>query len=148
MAERYFNRQEAEELLPMIAGVLSEAREQKHKMDQLDYDLAHAAAKIMILGGWLPPHRELAEKRVMREQTKQKITESIEHLQETGCVVKDLDEGLVDFLTVREGRDVYLCWKMGEERIGYWHGLEDGFAGRKPLEQSPPESAPGSERVQ
>jgi len=136
MSERYFDRNEAEELLPLISGVLTEARQQKQAMDGLDHELARAAAKVMMLGGWLPPHRELSEKRALREQAREKIAEAIRQIHETGCVVKDLDEGLVDFPSVRDGREVYLCWKLGEEHIGYWHGLDEGFAGRKPLEEA------------
>ena len=62
MSERYFDRNEAEELLPLIAGCLTEARQLKQTMDGLDHELARAAAKVMMLGGWLPPHRELSEK--------------------------------------------------------------------------------------
>ena len=136
MSDRYFDRQEAEELLPMISGVLGEAREQKQVMDTLDRDLAQAAAKIMVMGGWIPPHRELAEKRVLRDQSRDKIREAVEQIQEIGCILKDLDEGLVDFPAMLNGHEVYLCWKLGEERIVYWHGLDEGFAGRKPLESS------------
>ncbi len=135
MAERYFDRDEAEALLPMISSALAEAREDKEKVDLLDREFAQAAAKIMILGGWIPPYKELSEKRAVRDRTNEKIREAIDRIQETGCVLKDLDEGLVDFPTVRDGREVYLCWKMGEERIGYWHGMDEGFAGRKPLDE-------------
>ena len=148
MAERYFDKDEAEELLPMIASVLTDVRQRKQKVDRLDHELAQAAAKIMVLGGWMPPYRELAEKRALREQTAAKIQEAVDKIQETGCVVKDLDEGLVDFPSVREGREVYLCWKLGEERIGYWHGLEEGFAGRKPLQDAEPEEPSGPGRIQ
>jgi hypothetical protein len=147
MPDRYFDREEAEELLPVIATALMEARERKQEMDRLDRDLSQAAAKIMMLGGWLPPHRELSEKRTQREQAKEKINEAINQIHETGCVVKDLDQGLVDFPTLRDGQEVYLCWKLGEEHIGYWHGLTEGFAGRKPLEDVGPEPPPGSGRV-
>src|SRR5579863_4132221 len=119
MSERYFDRNEAEELLPMISSVLNEAREEKQKMDSFDRDLAQAAAKIMVMGGWIPPHRELAEKRVSRDQSREKIKRAIEQIQEIGCVLKDLDEGLVDFPAMVDGREVYLCWKLGEERVGY-----------------------------
>lgn len=136
MSDRYFDRHQAEELLPMLAGVLNEARDEKQKMDSLDRDLAQAAAKIMVMGGWIPPHRELAEKRAQRDQSREKIKEAIEQIQETGCVLKDLDEGLVDFPALLNGNEVYLCWKLGEDRIGFWHGLDEGFAGRKPLENS------------
>jgi hypothetical protein len=135
MSERYFDRNEAEELLPMISSVLNEAREEKQKMDGFDRDLAQAAAKIMVMGGWIPPHRELAEKRVSRDQSREKIKRAIEQIQEVGCVLKDLDEGLVDFPAMVDGREIYLCWKLGEEHIGYWHGLDEGFAGRKPLDE-------------
>ena len=148
MSDRYFDRDEAEELLPMIATALVVAREHKQEMDRLDRDLSQAAAKIMMLGGWLPPHRELAEKRLLREQAKEKITQAVNEIHETGCVVKDLDEGLVDFPSLRDGQEVYLCWKLGEEHIGYWHGLTEGFAGRKPLEDAGPEETPGPRRVQ
>ena len=50
-------------------------------------------------------------------------------------MLKDLDEGLVDFPAMLDGHEIYLCWKLGEERIGYWHGVDEGFAGRKPLEE-------------
>jgi hypothetical protein len=56
---------------------------------------------------------------------------------------------LVDFPSLRRGEKVYLCWKLGEERIGYWHGIEEGFAGRKPLDDAQPEEEPPmSSRVQ
>ncbi len=52
----------------------------------------------------------------------------------------------MDFPSLREGEEVYLCWKLGEERIGYWHGIEEGFAGRKPLDESPAEEEPPNRR--
>jgi hypothetical protein len=61
------------------------------------------------------------------------IRETLAKIEQTGCVVKDLDIGLVDFPSVVNDEQVYLCWKLGEERIGYWHRMDEGFAGRKPL---------------
>jgi len=63
-----------------------------------------------------------------------KIRQGIQEIQALGCVVKDLDMGLVDFPALRDGQEVYLCYRLGEERIAFWHGLEEGYAGRKPLE--------------
>jgi hypothetical protein len=57
----------------------------------------------------------------------------VQAIQGTGAIVKDLDGGLIDFLTIRQGREVYLCWQYGEEEIRYWHDIETGFSGRKPL---------------
>ena len=59
----------------------------------------------------------------------------VERIQEMGCVIKDLDIGLVDFPTLFRGEEVYLCWKMDEPGIGFWHGVHEGFAGRKPIDQ-------------
>ncbi|MDE3181000.1 MAG: DUF2203 domain-containing protein [Acidobacteriota bacterium] len=137
MAERYFNRQEAEELLPMIGRSLEEALKQKRSLDVLDEDLSKAAARIMMLGGSVPPYQELARKRGERQQFVASLEESVNKIQETGCVVKDLETGLVDFPSLLDGQEIYLCWKLGEKRIGYWHSMDEGFAGRKPLEGSP-----------
>jgi hypothetical protein len=151
MAERYFSREEAEQLLPLIESCLEEALKQKLAAEQLELQLAQAAARIMMLGGSIPPHKDLARKRAERDRLAAKVEQAIEKIRETGCVVKDLDEGLVDFPSFREGREVYLCWKLGEERVAYWHGLDEGFAGRKPLDASPedPDEPPsGSGRFQ
>ena len=58
----------------------------------------------------------------------------VERLEELGVQIKDLDSGLLDFPSEREGIAVLLCWRVGEESVEYWHGLEDGFAGRKPID--------------
>lgn len=57
----------------------------------------------------------------------------IEAIQASGAVIKDINSGLIDFLALREGREVYLCWKFGEEEIRYWHELDAGFSGRQPV---------------
>lgn len=149
MSERYFNRHEAEELLPEIRRALAKVREQKRALDSLDQEFAQAAARIMVLGGSVPPYQELVRKKGERDHSVSQVEEAVNHIQETGCVVKDLDAGLVDFPALRNGQEVYLCWKLGEERIRYWHGLEEGFAGRKPLEGKPADDEPpGASRVQ
>jgi hypothetical protein len=58
-----------------------------------------------------------------------------------GCLVKDLDTGLVDFLSLREGEPIFLCWQLGEPRVAHWHTVEGGFAGRQPIEGAPRASA-------
>jgi len=58
----------------------------------------------------------------------------VERLEELGVELKDLDSGLLDFPSERDGDDVLLCWRVGEDSVAYWHGLEDGFAGRKPID--------------
>ena len=142
MAEKYFDRREAEELLPAIESFLEEAQKQKRALDSITAEISNAALRIMMLGGSLPPFAELNRKKNQREKVAEQLNQTVEEIQQTGCVVKDLDTGLVDFPSLRGGEKVYLCWKLGEERIGYWHGIEEGFAGRKPLDDVRPEEEP------
>jgi len=142
MAEKYFERHEAEELLPAIEQFLEEARKQKQALDSITADISNASLRIMMLGGSLPPFAELNHKKSQREEIAEQLSQTVDEIQQTGCVVKDLDTGLVDFPSLRRGEKVYLCWKLGEERIGFWHGIEEGFAGRKPLDDVQPEEEP------
>ena len=146
MAEKYFNRQEAERLLPTLGPQLEDARRQKQKVDALREDLTKAASRIMLLGGSFPPYAELARQKAESDEATRQLQETVEKIQETGCVVKDLDVGLVDFPSLLEGKEIYLCWKLGEERIGFWHSLEEGFAGRKPLGDAGPAEPPPPRR--
>ena len=149
MAEKYFDRREAEELLPAIESFLEEAQKQKRALDSITAEISNAALRIMMLGGSLPPFAELNHKKAQREKISEQLSRTVDEIQQTGCVVKDLDTGLVDFPSLRQGEKVYLCWKLGEERIGYWHGIEEGFAGRKPLDDvQSEEEPPGPSRVQ
>ncbi len=149
MADKYFNLREAERLLPMIELHLHEAREQKQKVDGLNEELSHAAARIMVMGGSIPPHNDLTRKKAERDDIAAQIQEAVGKILETGCLLKDLDEGLIDFPCLMNGEEVYLCWKLGEKHIEYWHGIQEGFAGRKPLEgDSPGEGPSGPPRLQ
>jgi len=149
MADKYFDRHEAEELLPVIGHFLEEARKQKHALDSISAEISNAALRIMMLGGSLPPFAELNRKKSQRDKVAEQLAQTVDEIQQTGCLVKDLETGLVDFPSLRGGEKVYLCWKLGEARIGYWHGIEEGFAGRKPLDDTPAEGEPPkSSRVQ
>lgn len=65
----------------------------------------------------------------------QQLEKEIQKLEDLGCVLKDMNTGLVDFPAVRLGTRVWLCWKLGEEQVAFWHGLHEGFAGRKPVDE-------------
>src|ERR687887_96822 len=82
-------------------------------------------------GGLQPSEFAAVQERV--EQEAAGVARCVESIHELGGIVKDLDDGLVDFLAKRDGEDVLLCWRLGEHEVGHWHGLEEGFAGRKPL---------------
>lgn len=148
MPERYFNREEAEELLPAIGKSLEEARKQKRFLDGLDEDLSQASARIMMLGGSVPPYQELLRKKGERQRFVERLEEAVNEIQDMGCLVKDLETGLIDFPSLRNGQEIYLCWKLGERRIEYWHSLDEGFAGRKRLDGKADDEIPGNSSVQ
>jgi len=85
-------------------------------------------------GGGMPGGR-FGKARAQAERLGGEIAGDIQKVESWGCVVKDLDQGLVDFLHRRGDTTVFLCWRLGEPSIRYWHGLKEGFAGRKPLEE-------------
>src|SRR5947208_2722177 len=126
------------EIAQMIAEVW------RGRRDRGAEELFRGAARIMALGGSIPPLEQLARSRAERQKLASELEEAIKRIQETGCVIKDLDVGLIDFPSLRGGEEVYLCWKLGEERIGYYHGIDEGFAGRKPLDDSMPDAEPPS----
>jgi len=67
------------------------------------------------------------------EKAMERLNDLVGELSAVGCEVKDFQLGLVDFIGRHQGRDVYLCWKLGEPQIGHWHELDAGFAGRQPV---------------
>jgi len=85
-------------------------------------------------GGGMPGGR-FGKARAQAGRLGGEIAEDIRKVESWGCVVKDLDQGLVDFLHRRGDTTVFLCWRLGEPSIRYWHGLKEGFAGRKALEE-------------
>ena len=131
--ERLFNRQQAEELLPQISGWLEQAIEQKKQVEKFEVELRRLAQKILMSGGIVLDYEQAAGWKMNRDRAGESVRSSLEQIQETGCVVKDLEIGLVDFPAILENEHVYLCWKLGEDSIRWWHRTDEGFSGRKPL---------------
>ncbi len=130
----YFTRDQAESLVPRITPVLREIQRLRHI--QLAHDEAVAADRAKVLGnGHMPPDK-LYEHQQSSAAAEQRIARLVRAVSELGILVKDPDTGLVDFPTLREGREVYLCWQLGEPHIAWWHEIETGFAGRQPLEDT------------
>ena len=101
----------------------------------LDNDLSAVSARIMMMGGVIVPYEKLAAVRVRASSSSPKsLKTALNRILETGCVIKDLDVGLLDFPAVIDNEDVYLCWKLGEDRIRFYHRQDEGFAGRKPID--------------
>jgi hypothetical protein len=135
--QKLFNRKEAEKLLSVLEPLLVDAASKKKQVEEVEKEFSQVQNRIMIYGGVVPPYGHLAGLRQERDKLISALREVVERIEETGCVVKDLDVGLIDFPTLIDDEQVYLCWKLGEKRIFYWHRMDEGFAGRKPLEDAP-----------
>ena len=132
MAERYFTPSEANELLAEVRPLAESLVEHRDGMRLAAERRARLTARIAGNGGDLDP-QEPGELDEQFERESQAVARAVEGLQRLGLLVKDLDRGLVDFPALRYGEEVLLCWQVGEDEIAYWHGVDEGFAGRKPL---------------
>jgi hypothetical protein len=120
-------------------AALAEVRPLAERMVEARRRLAAATSKLEQLrlavagngGGLSAPEVEVLEE-AAREQALE-VAHCIEGIAKIGAQIKDLDAGLLDFPARLEGEDVLLCWHLGENEIRYWHGIDEGFAGRKPL---------------
>lgn len=128
---RYFTVEEATGLLPRLTEILLDMQARKRDLDRLRQQLAEAAAQAAGNGHLL--ERDLTEKRGTVERAASALGDLARQITDLGCELKGVEEGLIDFRALREGREVYLCWRLGEERVEFWHELEGGFAGRQPL---------------
>ena len=63
------------------------------------------------------------------------LKDDVKTLEKSGCIVKDIDEGIVDWYASKEDKDVLLCWKLGEKKVAFWHAVDAGFAGRRPISE-------------
>src|SRR5712671_3512869 len=131
---RRFSLAEAESLLPEIDGLLREAVALKAQYVEADQAIDSFAQHVAMQGGVVVDRGAVLQSRARRDSLGERLKEAMEKLQEYGCVIKDLDIGLVDFPTLFRGKEVYLCWRMGEPGIRYWHGVDEGFAGRKQID--------------
>jgi hypothetical protein len=121
---RHFTLDQANALLPAVERVLANLRVARRLLATggLDTDLSQLAESTG--GAW--PGRERAAAAVA-------LTLGFEELEKRDVIVRDVDRGLIDFPTIVEGHEAYLCWVLGEAEITHWHGLESGFAGRRPF---------------
>lgn len=132
---RRFTLRAAEKLLPEIESGLREAIASKVAFEEAQNELQAIAQRVMMLGGILVDRDKVHLHKVRRDEQGQNLKTAVEHIQELGCIIKDLDIGLIDFPTLYHGEEVYLCWKLGEPGIEFWHGTHEGFAGRKPIDK-------------
>ncbi len=119
-------------MLPRLRPLVARMVEAKRALDEAQARSDEIDRRISGNGGGMPP-AELAEAHGRVRRRAEALAEIVDGIQRLGVAVKDLDSGLVDFPSVREGEPVLLCWLLGEDAVVWWHRYEDGFAGRQPL---------------
>jgi hypothetical protein len=127
-----FTLDQAEAMLPQVRDELLAMQACKRRLDDLRVDFVHAA-ETSSGNGHVQDEDGLGEKRRRAETLVEELNERLMRINSWGVELKGIDEGLIDFPSARDGRTVYLCWRLGEDRIGWWHELDVGFAGRQPL---------------
>jgi len=132
MAERHFTPEEANALLEQVRPAAELLVAHRRAFTVAAARRARLTQRISGNGGDFDP-QEPSELDEQLQREAEAVAHAVEELQALGVLVKDLDRGLVDFPALRDGEEVLLCWQVGEAEVAYWHGLEEGFAGRKPL---------------
>ena len=135
MADRSFTLAEAQSLLPVLESLLCTAIDGKKLIESVDGEFQEVAHRVFLNGGTFLNIVHLARRKAEREKAVQRVKDAIAEIDSTGVQVKDLDIGLLDFPCEVEGRTVLLCWKLGEKAITHWHGVAEGFAGRKRIDE-------------
>lgn len=132
---RRFTLAEAQRLIPHVDALLRKAIEAKDVYEEAEGQIQAFQQHIMIAGGVVVDRERFGAVKTKRDEAAARLRAAVEGVQEVGCLIKDLDIGLIDFPTLYRGVEVYLCWKLGEDAIEFWHGIDEGFRGRKPIDQ-------------
>jgi hypothetical protein len=129
-----FTLAQAEALLPQLTDLVVDMQRCKREIDALRGDLGHAVER-STGNGHVKDEPDLAGKRRRAEAYVEQLNEHLARINALGVELKDIEQGLLDFPHESDGRVIYLCWRLGEERIDWWHELDAGFAGRQPLDR-------------
>jgi hypothetical protein len=133
VAERYFSVADVEALIPALTRLMEQVMASNAEAGEARERLQAEQRRIDLAGGGVLDRRAWRADKDRIERLTAEIERGLAEIAELGGVPKDLGLGLVDFLHLRNGREVNLCWKYGEREIRHWHGLDEGYAGRKPL---------------
>ncbi len=128
---RTFTLEEATAQLPRLREILMEMRKKKPRVDELRREIMGMTKKATGNGHLVS--QDVRDRQKEAQKFIGRLNELGKELNEIGCELKGIDEGLIDFPSEREGRTVYLCWKLGEDAITHWHELDTGFSSRQAL---------------
>ena len=126
ISKKYFKIEEAEELLPRIEKILRRTIRLNKALELL------SSIEIEVYDDYSNLRRVTKTNKEFHKLSYE-FYSNIEQLEDAGCIIKDLETGLIDFFHKFEGRDIFLCWKLGEKSIRFWHEVDNGYMGRKPI---------------
>jgi len=135
MSDRTFVLEEAHSLLPVLESLLRTAIAGKKVMEEVAAEMQTLQERIFLNGGTFVDVVSVARRKAERAKAEQRAKDALAEIDSIGVQVKDIDIGLLDFPCQVDGRIILLCWKLGEKSITHWHGTEEGFAGRKPIDE-------------
>jgi len=134
MPVKVFTAEEANRLLPQVESGIRTLQEMVANIVQGQDSLS--VLELLNAGEPdNPEHEEFLRRGLELEERVLAYNERLERLQDLGCVLKDLNHGIVDFYGSKDGRLIFLCWRLGESSVGFWHEINDGMVGRRPVSE-------------
>src|SRR5215469_12366860 len=130
-----FTLEEAQSLLPLLESLLKRAIKGKRAAEEIETRISELGRRIYLAGGMRVNVADSGKQRTELQMLLERVRESIAEIDAIGVQVKDMDTGLLDFPCKVDDQVVLLCWRMGEPSIEHWHTMEDGFKGRRPLDE-------------
>ena len=138
MERRYFTLAEANAMIPRLEAAFGRVMQMRlrlkavfRQLDDRGYAPESDDFEVVVEGA----PEGVAQARAVLKGLVEALRDELVALDACGCVVKDVETGLVDWFSRRQGRDIFLCWRLGEEEVGHWHDIDAGFAGRRPVSE-------------
>jgi len=131
---KFFTLLEAESQLPEIERLVRSLKVLRRSYEEADAGLTEIGLRITMAGGMIPPRDQVKMLRNQKDANTRGLKNAAEKIQELGCQLKDIETGLVDFPTLYRNQEVYMCWKLGEPGIAFWHHVADGVRGRRQID--------------
>jgi len=133
--DRTFTLDEAQTLLPIMESLLRAAIAANQEREKIETEFQELSTRVFLSGGALLNVGELKKRKLEGEQATQRLKDALAEIDSAGAQVKDLGIGLLDFPCQVDDEVVLLCWKLGEPKIAHWHRVEEGYKGRKPIDE-------------
>jgi len=131
---RFFTLEEANALLPAIELALGDLARLRAELEQTIRAMGGAEAAVAVLQRGEPPPPGKEPEGARLQALADEVGTAVERVNALGCVLKDVEEGLVDFYALRDDEPIFLCWQLGEPAVAHWHPLDAGFAARQPID--------------